>query len=909
MRSATTAERPTAPHAETPERTLDRLDSGGEGLSEAAASRRLERFGPNEIGADEGIDPLAVLVAQFRDGLVYLLAVAAGLSLAVGLAPGVEPAYTDAALIVAILLVNGLFGFVQDYRAERSIEALRALATPTATVIRAGERRRVDATALVPGDVIVVEAGDAVPADARLIEAQALEADESTLTGESSPVSKRVEPVDPDAVLAERASVIHTGTVVVRGRGRAVVVATGEATAVGRIAAGVRADPESPTPFQAEVDRLGRRIGLLVVGLIVVVVAVQALFTAAEPITVLLVGVTLAVAAVPEGLPAVVTLTLALGSRRLVERDALVRRLPAVESLGSVDVIVADKTGTMTENRMTVRRLHAGGRGYEIADGTVRHDGAAVDPADTALEALVTCGARCNDATRDPERETGFDGDPTEVALLVAAATAGVDVGGGDRIAEAPFDAERRRMSVVVGGEPPVAYTKGAPEAVLERCEYVLVDGERRPLTDADRAAIRETADEFAADALRVLGFARRTATDLADARTDGGLDPDAVERGLTFLGLQGMLDPPREGVREAIADCRRAGVRVVMVTGDATETARAIAERVGIDPEGALDGRAVASLSDADLRRAAEDVDVFARVDPEGKVRVLGALQAAGHTVAMTGDGVNDAPALRRADVGVAMGERGTDVARAASDVILRDDDFTTIRDAVAEGRGVFDNVRKFVNYLLSANAGEVLAVVVGLVIGAALFPERFAARSEALILTPVALLWINLVTDGLPALALGADPKAADVLDRPPRPPDEPVLHRRLLASVATIGVLLAAVGLVLFFEALVTTDSLVRARTRLFTFLVVAEVVRIQVIRARYDLSPLSNPWLVAAVVVTLALQALVLLTPAAGLFDVVAPTPAGWGRIGVAFVAFLGLNVAASAGLDRLLGGPR
>jgi Ca2+-transporting ATPase len=503
----------------------------------------------------------------------------------------------------------------------------------------------------------------------------------------------------------------------------------------------------------------------------------------------------------------------------------------------------------------------------------------------------------CNNAERAPESEdAAYFGDPTEIALVVSAAKAGIERDG-ERLREVPFSSERQRMTVVVGEEP-TAYMKGAPDAVLERCETALVDGDVVPLTDERRAAIRDRVESFAGDALRVLGFARRE-----------GVDPEAdaadLERGHTFLGLQGMLDPPRPEVSGAIADCRDAGIRVVMVTGDDRRTAAAIGESIGFDPAGAMTGPEVQACTDAELAEAVERVEVFARVTPADKVRVLKALQANGHTVAMTGDGVNDAPGLRNADVGVSMGVRGTDVTKEASDMVLQDDNFATIRDAVAEGRGIFDNIRKFVNLLLSANTAEVLTVFLGVLIGSALFPDAFASRSEALILTPVMLLWINLVTDGLPALALGVDPRSPNVLDRAPRDPDESVIDRGLVVSVLGIGVTATAAGLVLFFDTLSATGSLVRSQTILFTFLVVVEMGLIQVIRRRFGTSLLSNPWLVAAVAGSLVLQLAVLYTPVADAFGVFRPGLPGWLAIGLATAAVVAVNGLLSVVTDRLL----
>jgi len=899
-------------HALSVEETVERLETDATGLDADEARDRLDAYGPNEIAASDEVSPLRILLAQFQDFLIYLLLLAAALSLGIGLLPGYDPHYADAALIFLILLANGVFGFVQDYQAEKSIAALRELSSPEATVLRDGDPAVVDATAVVPGDVLVLEAGDAVPADARLVETTELQTDESALTGESTGVAKSVESVDTETPLAERTDMVYMNTSAINGRGRAVVVRTGMDTEVGSIATQIRSAPDDPTPFQAEVDRLGKQIGYGVVALILLVAAVQFALTAASPLTVLLVGVTLAVAAVPEGLPAVVTFTLALGSRRLVERNALVRRLPVVESLGSVDTILTDKTGTLTENRMTVTRLYAGGEAYALdttaeADGAAAADGADAESALTdgaladadadAVAPVLRCGAICNNATRAAESEGTFRGDPTEVALLTAAADAGIDPEV-ERVREIPFSSDRGRMTVLVDGDPLTAYTKGAPEEVLDRCDRVLEDGTVSRLTDETREAILAATESFAGDALRVLGFASKTVDD-ADASDDD------IESGMVFLGLQGMLDPAREEVPGAVADCRDAGIRVVMVTGDNVETAKAIGADVGFDPTGALTGREVGSLSDEALGRTVEEVEVFARVNPDHKVRILRALQGNDHTVAMTGDGVNDAPALRTADVGIAMGERGTDVAKGASDMILQDDNFATIRDAIAEGRGVFDNIRKFVNYLLSANAGEVLVVFLGVLVGTALFPGLFAEQAEALVLTPVMLLWINLVTDGLPALALGADPKAEGVLDRPPRPPDESVIDRRTMASIAAIGVVMTATGLALFFYGLATTADLMRAQTLLFTFLVVVEVVRIQVIRSRYDLSLRSNPWLVGAIATTLLLQLLVLYTPLNDLFAVQSLPLGAWGPIAAAFAGFLALNLGVRELLDRAM----
>ncbi|WP_227133028.1 cation-translocating P-type ATPase [Halorubellus salinus] len=901
---------PTAWHARSVEDVLDQLDATEGGLSSEEAERRLDEYGPNEITGENQVSPFEIFLSQFQDVLIYLLVLAALLSLAVGLLPGEDANVVDAALILVILFANGIFGFVQDYRAERSMQRLRELSAPAATVLRDGEKREVDATAIVPGDVVVLEQGDAVPADARLVDVTNLETAEAALTGESATVGKDAAPVDEEAPLAERRNMVYMNTNAVKGRARAVVVGTGMDTEVGAIATQMQAADDGETPFQGEVDELGRRIGVGVIGLISLVVLVQFLFTATDAISILLTAVTLAVAAVPEGLPAVVTLTLALGSQKMVDRNALVRRLPVVESLGSIDTILTDKTGTLTESQMTVQRVAFGDGVYDVtgagleAEGEFRRDDEPVDPA--VLEPVLRCGALCNNAEPAPDTEDReYFGDPTEVALLVSARKAGVERAA-TRVREVPFSSDRKRMTVVVEGtgseggddDAHTAYMKGAPGTVLDRCDRVLVDGEERDLTDADRDRVLERTESFASDALRVIGFARKRVA-------DPDVDEDALEADMVFLGLQGMLDPPRDEVPQAVADCRDAGVRVVMATGDNVETAKAIGEQVGFDPTGAITGPEVERMTDAELEDAVERVEVFARVAPEHKVRILEALQANGHRVAMTGDGVNDAPGVRNADVGISMGERGTDVTKEASDMILQDDNFATIRDAIAEGRGIFDNIRKFVNYLLSANAGEVLVVFVGVLVGSALYPSLFAGNTEALVLTPVMLLWINLVTDGFPALALGTDPKADDIMARPPRSEHDPVIDRRMLLSIASIGTIMTITGLALFFYALEVTRDLVVAQTLLFTLLVTIEMVRIHLIRSRYDLSPLSNPWLVAAVVLSLSLQLAVLYTPLREFFAVVAPTVEHWTWIGGAFAAFVALALVVESLVERAL----
>lgn len=882
-------------HSQSVDEVMEDLGTSEDGLSGDEAEERLDKYGPNEIATGEEIHPLKIFISQFQDFLIYLLILAAVISVGVGFFPGHEPEYADAILIFIILFANGIFGFLQDYRAEKSIEALKDLSTPDATVLRDGEKLTIDSRDVVPGDIVFIEQGDAIPADARLIEASSLDTDESALTGESTNVAKRAEKLDEDTPLAERRNMLYMNTTGVKGRGKAVVVGTGMDTEVGDIATQISEADDKETPFQKEVNELGKKIGYGIIAIIALVALTQTTFTSAGIVAILLVAITLAVAAVPEGLPAVVTLTLALGSKKMLKKHALVRRLPVVESLGSVNVIVTDKTGTLTEDSMTVKKIYFSGETYDVTgagtstEGEFLHNGEEVDA--SVLAPVLETGYYCNNAEPAPETEdTDYYGDPTEIALLVSAEKAGINTDF-EREREIPFSSDRKRMTVLGDTK---AYMKGAPGTVLERCDRILVDGEVRELDDEKRKEILETNRAFAGEALRVLGFAYRDVED-ADA------EEDAIEKEMVFLGLQGMIDPPREEVAGAVEDCRNAGIRVVMATGDNVETAKAVGREVGFSGD-AMTGSEVEELSDQELRDAVEDIEVFARVSPEHKVRILQALQSNGHSVAMTGDGVNDAPALKNSDVGVSMGQRGTDVAQQSSDMVLQNDNFVTIRDAIAEGRGIFDNIRKFVNYLLSANAGEVLVVFFGVLIGSLLFPEVFAEGGEALILTPIMLLWINLVTDGLPALALGADPKSDGIMDRAPRGEDEPVINKRMMGSILGMGAIMTLTGLPLFFYTLTNGGTLVQAQTVLFTFLVIVEMIRIQTIRQRYRQSIFSNKWLLGALLISLLLQLGVLYTPLHSYFDVQPLGVADWGILGIGALAFTALTVVMTKVFD-------
>ncbi len=848
-------------HSRSADDVVADLDADRDGLSAEEARRRLDEYGENDVVSGAERSPVDIFVAQFDSALIWVLIAAAALSVWAG-------HVVDAVLIAVIVVANGIFGFVQDYRAEESLASLRELAAPTAVVRRDGDATTVDATELVPGDVIELESGDVVPADARLLSESALEVDEAALTGESVPVSKSPEPVEPETPLAERTSMVYKGTNVTRGSGVAVVTATGMDTEVGAIAAELAGTEETDTPLQAELDDLGRTLGMGVIVLAALVVPFL-LLRGTEPIEAALTAVSLAVAAVPEGLPAVVTLTLALGVRRMADEDALVRRLPAVEALGSVDVVCTDKTGTLTEGRMHVERLWVNDAVVDVGDAG---NESSTEQSSDRAELLLRAGALCSDATAE-------EGDPTERAIVEAAEDYGLDVAAlreeRPRTNEMPFSSERKWMGTVHGD---VAYVKGAPEVVLEMSDRVLGESGPTELTEERADLIRDRTEAFADDALRVL----------AVAYTE---DTDAVGEGLVFVGLVGMIDPAREEVADAIATTTGAGVAVKMITGDNARTAAAIAASLGMDST-VVEGGEIERLDDDELRERVESVDVFARASPQHKVRILRALQANGHVVAMTGDGVNDAPALKNADVGVAMGIRGTDVAKQASDVVLLDDNYATIERAIERGRAIFDNVWKFVAYLLSANIAEVAIVFLASLLG-------------YLVLPAVQLLWINLLTDGLPALALGADPQSGDVMERPPRDPERGIVDREMLGLMSGTGAVTTAAMLGLLFYALDGAPSVTPyAMTMVFTGFVLLEFGKLYVIRWLRETPTFSNRWLAAAVAGSLALQLAVLYTPLNRYFGTVPLGVGDWGVLAAVFAVVLPLYLAVAAGVRRL-----
>jgi Ca2+-transporting ATPase len=821
-------------------------------LSNEEAARRLAAHGPNELEAAEVIAPWRILLAQFKNVLILILLVAVGLSAVLGHA-------TEAAVIVVIVVFAAVLGFVQEYRAERAIEALRQMAAPNATVMRDGKEDDVPARELVPGDVVLLRAGDRASADARLSEVVALQVEESALTGESQPVEKQTTALVGDQQqLGDRTNMVYAGTTVTYGKGRGVVVATGMETEFGGIAQMLKTIERGKTPLQLSLDRVGLLLARTAFVLVVVVVGLG-LLRGEEFLDMLLFGAALAVAVVPEALPAVITISLTLAAQRMVRRQALIRSLPAIETLGSVSVVCSDKTGTLTKDQMTVRKVFSGeqmmevsGAGYE-PDGSFRRDGSPVELSAALVETL-RAAALASDAQlvrSETDDEWQVRGDPTEAALIVAAAKAGLHrpdlLAERPRVDEIPFTSEAKRMTTV--HETPngsVAYAKGAPEVVLESCTRQLTASGETALDGEGREALLETARQMASEALRVLAVARRTGAMLENA-----------ERELTFLGLVGMIDPPRPEAKAAVRTSEEAGIRPVMITGDHPLTAEAIAREIGLLTEGrAVTGSELESMDGEELAREAETIQVYSRVSPEHKLRIVTALQQNGHSVAMTGDGVNDAPALKKADIGIAMGITGTDVTKEAAAMTLTDDNFASIVAAVEEGRSVFGNIKKYLMYLLSANLGEI-----GLLVGASLL-------GKPLPLSAVQILYVNLATDGLPALALAVDPPERGLMRRAPRRRGEGIFTRRVVALIVTGGAWSALVTLSLFSWAVSTERVLADAMTMTFATLVMIEFFKAYSYRSDrhsvFDL-PFANRWLNLAIGWEIVLLVLVVNVP--------------------------------------------
>jgi P-type Ca2+ transporter type 2C len=840
-------------HTLTVHETFHQFKSQTHGLSSVEVAERLLKYGSNELQAAHRVSPWEILLDQFKNVLILILLGATAISLFLG--HGIE-----SVVIAIIVLFAVLLGFVQEYRAERAIEALRRMAAPTATVLRDGREVKIPSKDLVPGDVIILHTGDRVPADARLLETINLQVEEAALTGESVPVEKHVHALESeDLPVGDRKNMAYAGTAVTYGRGRALVVATGMQTEFGKIAQLLQTIETGKTPLQHNLDKVGTvlaRAAFVVVALIVVL----GLLRGQPFIEMLIFGIALAVAVVPEALPAVVTISLAIGVQKMVKRNALIRRLPAVETLGSTSVICSDKTGTLTKDEMTVLKIFAGEKLFTVSgvgyapEGVFSTNGGSVSGMTPTLRQLLMAAALASDTqlVKDVAGNWDIKGDPTEGALIVAAAKAGLDKEFLDasypRIHEIPFSSETKRMTTVhqTNGSL-IAYTKGAPEVILNDCEFTVTAEGVRVLDTEHREQILCQAQNMAGEALRVLAIAFKPDT-----------KPQSAQRGMTFLGLAGMIDPPRSEAKAAISVCTNAGIRPIMITGDHPATAEAVARELGLLHNGGrvLTGAELEDMSDAQLECEVENISVYARVSPAHKLRVVTAWQARGHIAAMTGDGVNDAPALKKADIGIAMGLTGTDVTREAAEMTLTDDNFASIVAAVEEGRGVFGNIKKYLMYLLSSNIGEI-----GLMAGSALV-------GLPLPLTAVQILYVNLATDGLPALALSVDPPEKDLMKRKPRDPRTGIFTRPIVTLMVLGGIWSTLVNLGLFTWALNSGRSLSEAMTMTFVSLVLIQFFKAYNFRSdRHSVfhQPFANRWLNTAILWEVMLLLVIIYVP--------------------------------------------
>jgi Ca2+-transporting ATPase len=866
------------------EETLNKLGSSASGLSNEEARRRLERYGPNELVRTRRKSPIVMFLSQFNNLLIMILIIAAALSAALD-------EWINAVVILIIVFLNAVLGFVQENRAENALEALKVLAAPRCRALRNKEPHTIETKDLVPGDVVLLAAGDKVPADLRLMDTAGLRVNEAPLTGESVPITKTTEPVRGEVFLGDQRNMCFLGCTVEAGRGTGVVTSTGMATQLGKIAGLVQAEPATQTPMQKQLAKLARQLGIAILGLVIVIFVIEyvRLGTASDIVELFLTSVSLAVAAIPEGLPAVVTISLALGLQRMAKRNALVRRLAAAETLGSASVICTDKTGTLTRGEMNVVMIYSGGVDYRVEgegfspEGRVTREGKTADISSMReLEILLKAGLLCNDASLGKtEKAWTVTGDTTEGALLVAGMRAGLSKevleSESPRVAEIAFTSERKMMSTVhirrdlavergldalpeaerlsrlkeIPGK--TVFVKGAPERVVRACDFIMKDGKVGLLIDAERHELTYRNQEMAAKGLRVLGIAYR---ELPDHFPD--FSEKELESKLTFLGFVGMMDTPRKDAVDALKECQRAGITVVMITGDHKLTAMAVAADMGILSKGqkALTGEELGKLTDEELHETVEDVRVYARVSPEDKMRILKAWKKRGRIVVMTGDGVNDAPALRSSDLGVAMGVTGTDVAKESADMVLTDDNFASIVGAVEEGRGIYQNIRKFVRYLLSTNSGEVMTIFAA------------ALLFMPLPLVPLQILWINLVTDGLPAVALGVEPKERGLMRQKPRNPRAGILSGGMAFHIVWVGTLMT-VGTLAMFSWTLSFRDIKEARTLVFYTLTMFQMFHVLAIRVEresvFTVGFFANKFLIAAVLSTIALQFMVIYVP--------------------------------------------
>jgi len=883
-------------HSMEPAQVLKELNTDPhQGLTEDEVKSRLEKYGYNELKKEEGVSPFTLFINQFKNILIIILLIATGLSAVVG-------ETFDAALILVIVVFCAVLGFIQEYRAERALEALKKMLSPAITVLRGGKEEEVPSKELVPGDILLLEAGDKIPTDARLVENHSLRCDEAPLTGESAPVGKDIKVLPENVRVNDKKNMVFTGTTVTYGRGKAVVTSTGMNTEFGKIAEEVTAVATEKTPLEKRTDEIGKWLGIISFAICFLVAAVSVVreimgggkIDLAFIVTMVMFAVSLAVAAVPEALAAIVTGALAIGMHQMAKRNALVRKMPAVETLGCTTVICSDKTGTLTKGEMTVRKIFTGGRAIEVMGAGYEpkgeFKGSEIDIKNNRpLQLLLQGGLLCSDAVlEEKEGKWIVKGDPTEGALVVAAVKAGFHEAEmrleNPRIEELPFSSERKRMTTIHQMEDgkKTAFMKGAPEVVLDKCSHILSDGEIRELGEKAKSEILKANEEMAQAALRVLGFAYRECSDSIQCTEED------LEHQMVFVGLAGMMDPPRGEAIEAINVCKQVGIRSIMITGDHKLTAVAIAQEMGIFKDGdkVLTGEELENMSEEELEKIVDKVTVYARVSPMDKLKIVKAWKARGEVVAMTGDGVNDAPALKHADIGVAMGITGTEVTKEASDMVLSDDNFATIVKAIERGRWIYDNIKKYLTYLLRCNITEVM-VIGGVVL---------VSGPEYLPLLAAAILYINLVTDGLPALALGISPPDPDIMERPPRNPKESVFSWDVRAFILLALIVEIPFFFFLFYHEL---GDMAHARTEtFFLFIIIELIIALNFRSMRYSIfkSP-PHMWLVLSIVSQIILTAVLIQIPSIReSFGIIKPSSSDLQLIlGFGIVVFISMEV--------------
>ncbi|MFH1424897.1 MAG: cation-translocating P-type ATPase [archaeon] len=865
------------------------LKSSGKGLTSQEARKRLEEFGPNELKKETGATVLHIFLNQFTNALILLLVFAGVLSLALG-------EMIEAVAIFIIILLNAVLGFFQEYRAEKSIETLERMSAPTARVLRDGKEQKIPAREVVPGDILLLEAGDIVSAETRLVEVSSLQIDEASLTGESVPSAKTTEQFGPGTSVADQENIAFMGTTVTYGKGKGIVISTGMKTEFGKIAASLQETKETETPLQRKFSELARQIGIITIVLIAIVFVSGTIQGTLSVAKMLLLALVLTVSTIPNSLPLVVTVGLSMGTNRLAKKNMLVKKLSAAESLGAATIICSDKTGTITKNQMTItemfysdQRIKVSGAGYE-PEGSFYARGKRIDP--EQLELPLRIGCLCNNAKLvEKSGEWGILGDPTEGALAVLGKKGGLEedelLRNFSFVTELPFDSDRKKMSVIFKNEvskKTEVYVKGAPDLLLDSCSRIIENGKVRKLTKRDREKILETNDSFAGRALRVLALAYR------ELPASSKYSIESVEKDLIFAGLVGMIDPPRDGVRQAVKECWEAGIKVMVITGDHALTTKAVAQKIGLFRRGdiVLTGDEVEKMSDAELEGKIEKVRIIARALPIQKLRIVDILQKGGHIVAMTGDGVNDAPALKKADIGISMGITGTDVAKEVSKAILVDDNFATIVNAIAEGRNIYNTLIRSARFFLSCNTGEITAVFVAIMLA---FP---------LPLLPLQILLMNMLTDNFPALGLGFEPREEGIMKRKPRDPKEKPITRRVFLSIIIFGLIMGLGTLFMFVQYV--DIHLGKAQTVAFTTLVMFQMFAVMSSRTLYPsrkhLNPLSNMWLFSAVCLSLVIQlAVIYWSPLQLIFGTVPLLGVDWLKIiGISSMGFVMMEIS-------------